>query len=103
MEAWGWDGEDRMKIKCLSCGQQINLGDEIYDFWGSVKCFYCRTMMEIQTARGVLIWLNPFSGVNPDYAARPAEHNPHREQKRSEQSTGVTPAQGLVKHIGPQS
>ena len=83
MEAWGWDREDRaMKIKCLSCGQQITLGDEIYDFWGSVKCFYCRTVMEIQAARGVLIWLNPFSIVNPGYAARSSQHHPYAEQKK---------------------
>jgi len=59
MESWGWGGEDSaMKIKCLSCGQQINLGDEIYYLSGTVKCFYCRTVMEMQAARGVLIWLN---------------------------------------------
>jgi hypothetical protein len=72
-----------MKINCLSCGQQINLGDEIYDLWGSVKCYYCRTVMEIQATRGVLIWLNPFSVMNPDYVARPSEHNLCAGQKKT--------------------
>jgi hypothetical protein len=69
-----------MKMKCISCGRQINLGDQIYDFRGSVKCFYCSTVMEIQAARGVLIWLNPFSVVNHDYAERTAERDLQGEQ-----------------------
>ena len=67
-------------MKCLSCGRQINLGDQIYVFRGSVKCFYCSTVMEIQAARGVLIWLNPFSVVNPDYAERTAERDFQEEE-----------------------
>ena len=69
-----------MKIKCLSCGRQINLDDKIYDFRGSVKCFYCSRVMEIQAARGVLIWLNPFSVVNPDFAERTAGRDLQGEQ-----------------------
>jgi hypothetical protein len=69
-----------VKIKCLSCGRQISLDEKIYDFWGSIKCFYCSTVMEIQAARGVLIWLNPFPVVNPDYAERAGEHDLQGEQ-----------------------
>ena len=80
-----------MKTNCLSCGTQINLGNKIHYFSGPVKCFSCSTVMEMQAARGVLVWLNPFSVVNPDYAARPSEHNPYAEQKRSEQRTAPLP------------
>ena len=71
-----------MKIKCLSCGQQINLGDKIHYFSGPIKCFYCSTVTEMQAVRGVRIWLNPFSVVNLDYAARPSEHNLYAAQKK---------------------
>jgi hypothetical protein len=38
--------------------------------------------MEIQTMRGVLIWGYPLSGMNPDFAARPSEHNLYAGQKK---------------------
>ena len=69
-----------MKIKCLSCGLQNNLDHKVYDFKGSVKCLHCRTVMEIQTAHGVLIWVNPFSVVAPEYAERTARRDLPGEQ-----------------------
>jgi hypothetical protein len=84
MEAWGWDREDRaMRIKCLSCGQEINMDHQAFsDFRGSLKCQNCRGVMEIQTMRGVLIWGYPLSDVNPGFAASRSEHNLYAGQKK---------------------
>jgi hypothetical protein len=72
-----------MKMKCLSCGCEINLGQQVFsDFKGSIQCFSCRSAMEIQTMRGVLIWSYPLSGMNPDFAASPSENNLYAGQKK---------------------
>ena len=70
-----------MKMKCLSCGREMNLDQQVSsDFRGSIKCFSCSAAMEIQTMRGVLIWGYPLSGVNPDYAERTVERDLQGEQ-----------------------
>jgi hypothetical protein len=70
-----------MKMKCLSCGREMNLDQQVSsDFKGSIKCFSCSAAMEIQTMRGVLIWGYPLSGMNPDYAERTAERDLQGEQ-----------------------
>ena len=71
-----------MKIKCLSCGQEMSMDHPAFsDFRGSLKCLNCRGVMEIQTMRGVLIWGYPLSDVNPDLADRIAERNLQGEQE----------------------
>ena len=70
-----------MKIKCLSCRQEINLDHQAFsNFRGSLKCLNCRGVMEIQTLRGVLIWGYPLADVNPDFTGRRAERNLQAEQ-----------------------
>jgi hypothetical protein len=70
-----------MKMKCLSCGREMNLDQQVSsDFKGSIKCFSCSAAMEIQTMRGVLIWGYPLSGMNPDYAERTTERDLQEEQ-----------------------
>jgi len=72
-----------MKIKCLSCRQEINLDHQAFsNFRGSLKCLNCRGVMEIQTMRGVLIWGYPLSGMNPDLAAGSSEHNLYAGQNK---------------------
>ena len=72
-----------MKIKCLSCHQEINVDHQAFSsFRGSLNCLNCGGVMEIQTLIGVLIWCYPLSGVNPDLAREPGEHNRYAGQKR---------------------
>ena len=42
-----------MKIRCVCCGRDVNLDHSVFeDYEGPVKCFSCRTMMEMKTIRG---------------------------------------------------
>jgi hypothetical protein len=48
-----------MKVKCVSCGHEINLDHRIFDdYAGPVKCFSCNSMMEVKTAEGVPYSIN---------------------------------------------
>jgi ribosomal protein S27E len=48
-----------MKVKCVSCGREINLDHRIFDdYAGPVKCFSCSSMMEVKTAEGVPYSIN---------------------------------------------
>jgi DNA-directed RNA polymerase subunit N (RpoN/RPB10) len=49
-----------MKIKCISCGRDANLGHRVFeDYEGPVKCFSCSTMMEMRTVRGFVDSISP--------------------------------------------
>jgi hypothetical protein len=41
-----------MKIICLACGHKVDLGDAYDDYEGRVKCFACRSSLEIRTEDG---------------------------------------------------
>lgn len=72
-----------MKIKCLSCSQNMNLNHQAFrNFRGSLKCIYCNSMMEIQLLGGILIWGYPVQAVNHDFTGRTPETNPYGEQKK---------------------
>lgn len=43
-----------MRINCLSCGHKVELDDAYDDYEGQVRCFTCRTMLEIRTEDGGL-------------------------------------------------
>jgi len=44
-----------MKVKCVSCGYEINLDHKIFDdYSGSIKCYSCHTVMEVKTAQGLI-------------------------------------------------
>jgi hypothetical protein len=48
-----------MKVRCVSCGREINLDHRIFDdYSGPVKCFSCNSMMEVKTAEGVPYSIN---------------------------------------------
>jgi len=45
-----------MEIKCLSCGHRINLDHVVFrNYFGTVKCFFCSSMMEVETKDEVLL------------------------------------------------
>jgi hypothetical protein len=70
-----------MKIRCLSCSQEMNMDHQAFsNFRGSIKCVGCRGVMELQTIGGVLIWGYPSSDVSPDFAGRTAEPDLQGEQ-----------------------
>lgn len=49
-----------MKIKCISCGRDVNLDHEVFEnYEGPVKCFSCSTMMEMKTIRGFVDSITP--------------------------------------------
>jgi hypothetical protein len=49
-----------MKIKCISCGRDVNLDHRVFeDYEGPVKCFSCSTMMEMRTIRGFVDSISP--------------------------------------------
>jgi ribosomal protein S27E len=66
-------GEKSMRVKCISCGHELNLDHWIFeDYSGPVKCFSCSAMMEVKSAGGEVYSINPLavfeskrSGVNP--------------------------------------
>jgi DNA-directed RNA polymerase subunit N (RpoN/RPB10) len=44
-----------MKVKCVSCGYEINLDHKIFnDYSGPIKCYSCSAMMEVKTAQGLI-------------------------------------------------
>ena len=47
-----------MKINCLSCGHKVDLDDVYDDYKGPVKCFACRSLLEIETHQGQLKSIN---------------------------------------------
>jgi ribosomal protein S27E len=53
-------GEKSMKVKCISCGNELNLDHWVFeDYSGPVKCFSCSTMMEISSSGGEVHSVNP--------------------------------------------
>ena len=64
-----------MKINCLSCGHNVDIGDEYDDYEGQIKCYACGAILEIKTEGGNLRAVKIISA--PRYAAENAI-----EQKR---------------------
>jgi ribosomal protein S27E len=47
---------EKMEIKCLTCGHRINLDHVVFrNYFGTVKCFTCSSMLEVKTKDGVLL------------------------------------------------
>jgi hypothetical protein len=45
-----------MEIKCPICGRRINLEHLIFEnYFGTVKCFSCISMLEVKIRDGVLL------------------------------------------------
>jgi hypothetical protein len=56
-----------MKIKCVSCGRDVNLDHNVFeDYEGPVKCFSCSTMMELRTIRGFVDSITPLQMLQQD-------------------------------------
>jgi ribosomal protein S27E len=50
-----------MKIRCVACGHNFNLDDEVYgDYEGQVMCYICGGLLEIQMEKGKLKALQLF-------------------------------------------
>jgi len=93
-----------MNLKCPSCDREMNLDQQVFsDFMGFIKCDSCCSVMEMQTMRGVPIWIWPLSGMKVDLDAIPSEHNLYAGIRRSEPRSAVTSAGGLIKYIDPKS
>jgi len=41
-----------MKINCLSCGHMLELDEAYSDYAGPVRCFICRSFLDIRTKDG---------------------------------------------------
>ena len=55
-------GEKGMRVKCISCGEELNLEHGIFeDYSGPVKCFSCSAMMEVKTSGGEVYSINPLA------------------------------------------
>jgi len=55
-------GEKSMRVKCISCGNELNLDHWIFeDYEGPVKCFSCATMMEVKSTGGEIYSINPLA------------------------------------------
>ena len=51
-----------MRVKCISCGNELNLDHGIFDdYSGPVKCFSCSAMMEVKSTGGEIYSLNPLA------------------------------------------
>lgn len=48
-----------MEITCFSCGQRLNLSEVGFqNYFGTVKCSTCSSMLEVKTKDGVLLGAN---------------------------------------------
>jgi len=53
-------GEKSMRVKCISCGNELNLDHWVFeDYSGPVKCFSCSAMMEVKSTGGEIYSINP--------------------------------------------
>jgi ribosomal protein S27E len=55
-------GEESVRVKCISCGEELNLDHGIFeDYSGPVECLSCSTMMEVKTNGGEVYSINPLA------------------------------------------
>jgi hypothetical protein len=43
-----------MKVNCLHCGFNIDIGDAYDDYEGQIKCYICHSLLEIRSEEGGL-------------------------------------------------
>lgn len=43
-----------MKINCLFCGFNIEVGDAYEDYEGQIRCYVCHALLEIKSQEGRL-------------------------------------------------
>jgi hypothetical protein len=44
----------RIKLNCLACGHQMELSEAYEDYQGEVRCWVCRTVLEVALREGKL-------------------------------------------------
>ena len=49
-----------MKINCMACGHQIDIGDAYENYEGPFRCWVCGTLMHIKIREGDLLMM----GIN---------------------------------------
>jgi len=65
-----------MKIKCISCGRDVNLDHRVFEnYEGPVKCFSCSTLMEMKTMRGLVDSLSFLRGMDQGAVGAPVKQN----------------------------
>ena len=55
-------GEKSMRVKCISCGNELNLDHWVFEnYEGPVKRFSCATMMEVKSTGVEIYSINPLA------------------------------------------
>ena len=54
-----------MKINCLACGHNVELGEVYDDYEGQVKCYICGALLAIKTEGGNIKSLEFLKIVRP--------------------------------------
>jgi len=51
-----------MRVRCISCGNELNLDHWVFEeYSGPVKCFSCSAMMEVKSTGGEVYSINPLA------------------------------------------
>lgn len=66
----------RIRLNCLACGHQLELGDAYEDYQGPVRCWGCRAVLEVSLQEGKLramkrAFAGPASGMGPPQVPEP--------------------------------
>ena len=60
-----------MEIKCVNCGRLVNLDHAVFEnYVGTVKCFSCSTIMDVNIKEKVLREVSPSMIEKPSPAKR---------------------------------
>ena len=51
-----------MKIKCLSCGHELDMKDACDNYEGLVKCSICGSMLKVKTEEGKIYSITLMNG-----------------------------------------
>lgn len=61
-----------MKINCLFCGFNIDIGEAYDDYEGQIKCYVCHSLLEIKTVEGQVRAVRAPSMLPPGLGGAPA-------------------------------
>ncbi|HUU01258.1 MAG TPA: hypothetical protein VM425_07470 [Myxococcota bacterium] len=74
----------RIRLNCLECGHPMDLGDAYEDYQGEVRCWGCRTVLDVTLQEGRL------KAMRKSCAAE----TPRSSAGRAESSETLSPASG---------
>jgi|WetSurMetagenome_2_1015567.scaffolds.fasta_scaffold01341_8 hypothetical protein len=61
-----------MRVNCISCGRELNLGHWIFDHYsGPAKCLSCGRMMNVRTVEGKIISVDPLPLIETQLPMHP--------------------------------